>query len=799
VAVRGGSPAPHAVVRHLLATPRSRAASAARAHVATTALRLTGLEGVADRDPATLTVGEQRLLQVARAVGTGAGVLLLDEPAAGMTPDERARLRGVLRALAGNGCAVLLVEHDMALVAAVADRVTVLAAGRVLSSGTPEQVRADPAVRSAYLGAPREDPHEQAHPAGRGRGGRGRAAPAGVLARRCGGRDEVLFVVSAPLTESPWIGGFVQRGAELAVAELNESGGIGGRTARLEVLDNAGSPQRAADNARTAVAKGAAALITDGVGAVAVSEVTDPAPLPVFVVFEGGASIVDPAERPTLFRLAPANRPMSQRLADYVSEQAAVRRAAGRRLVVRPRGGRGDARQPGPQRHHGDLRRDDPRRRRDVAPQVLEARRSGAQALIVWARASGVAAVVRAARSAAGTCRSSPARPVRTRSCASGWPTARVARRADVRVLPHHQRGRARAVRGLPRGLRGALRRREVGVEAGGRPVLMPPDWSTYSYDAVKLTAAALGVSGGRLGAPAHGGPRHHRHHRRERRRARLRPDRPGGREPRRHVLRPLRRPALRPRRRRPALDRPAARPAIGFDHVRPLRLEPGRRRPGGALRRAGAAEEELAPSYNVAPTDPVPVVLERSGTRLTEGGALGAGAVVGEGREGRGAAHQRAQRDARDKPAFRAAYARRACLVPADGYYEWKQDGDRKQPYYLSARDGGPLAMAGLYEVWSRRVRHAAERLWTCTSSPPRARRARRDPRPHAAARAARRLGPLARPRARGPRPGLLVPGSPACSTPGRSRRGRQRPQRRARAGGPVRDEPAGTRPQLF
>jgi ABC-type branched-subunit amino acid transport system ATPase component len=79
-------------------------------------------------------------------------VLLLDEPAAGMTPDERARLRGVLRALAGNGCAVLLVEHDMALVAAVADRVTVLAAGRVLSSGHP---RAGARRPGRALGLPR--------------------------------------------------------------------------------------------------------------------------------------------------------------------------------------------------------------------------------------------------------------------------------------------------------------------------------------------------------------------------------------------------------------------------------------------------------------------------------------------------------------------------------------------------------------------------------------------------------------------------------------------------------------------
>jgi ABC-type branched-subunit amino acid transport system ATPase component len=105
-----------------------------------------------DARPAALAFGDQRILQVLRAAATGATVLLLDEPAAGMSAAETARLAALLRDLAGNGRAVLLVEHNVRFVAAVADRVTVLAAGRVLAEGTPDEVRADPAVREAYLG-----------------------------------------------------------------------------------------------------------------------------------------------------------------------------------------------------------------------------------------------------------------------------------------------------------------------------------------------------------------------------------------------------------------------------------------------------------------------------------------------------------------------------------------------------------------------------------------------------------------------------------------------------------------------
>ena len=141
-----------AALRQVLATPRSaREAERVRAVVAA-ALRGTGLEGVATTDPARLTVGERQLLQVARVIATGPSVFLFDEAAAGMTGAERQRLREVLRWLAASGAAVLIVEHDMGFVGAVANYVYVLDAGRIIATGPPERVRAEPLVREVYLG-----------------------------------------------------------------------------------------------------------------------------------------------------------------------------------------------------------------------------------------------------------------------------------------------------------------------------------------------------------------------------------------------------------------------------------------------------------------------------------------------------------------------------------------------------------------------------------------------------------------------------------------------------------------------
>ena len=122
--------------------------------------------------------------------------------------------------------------------------------------------------------------------------------------------------------------------------------------------------------------------------------------------------------------------------------------------------------------------------------------------------------------------------------------------------------------------------------------------------------------------------------------------------------------------------------------------------------------EEVIPPSWNVAPTDPVYAVLQREDRRQLR--VLRWGLVPSWAKDAKGAARliNARQETVADKPAFRAAYQRRRCLLPADGYYEWQVDGSRKQPWFLTSRDGGPLAMAGLYEVWSQ----GEQRLWTCT-----------------------------------------------------------------------------------
>jgi branched-chain amino acid transport system ATP-binding protein len=103
-------------------------------------------------DAAELSGADQRLLMIAAAYATGAGTLLLDEPSAGASRDEVEHLARVLDDLRDDRVALLVVEHNLRLVRAVADRVIALDAGRVVARGTPTAVGEDPRVREAYLG-----------------------------------------------------------------------------------------------------------------------------------------------------------------------------------------------------------------------------------------------------------------------------------------------------------------------------------------------------------------------------------------------------------------------------------------------------------------------------------------------------------------------------------------------------------------------------------------------------------------------------------------------------------------------
>ncbi len=115
------------------------------------ALDAAGLAGDDDRVAATLSHGGKRQLEIAMCLATRPRALLLDEPLAGMGAEETDRMLGLLIALKP-GHAILLVEHDMDAVFRVADRITVMVNGAVLARGTPNAIRADRAVQSAYLG-----------------------------------------------------------------------------------------------------------------------------------------------------------------------------------------------------------------------------------------------------------------------------------------------------------------------------------------------------------------------------------------------------------------------------------------------------------------------------------------------------------------------------------------------------------------------------------------------------------------------------------------------------------------------
>lgn len=141
------------IIGDALRLPAARKEEQASIDRAMEVLGALGIAGLRDAKAEDLASGQQRLVEIGRTLAQRSRLILLDEPAVGLSSVDRANLGALLKRLAGEGIAILLVEHVLELVMAVSDRIVVLNHGQIIANGTPEAVRRDPAVLEAYLGS----------------------------------------------------------------------------------------------------------------------------------------------------------------------------------------------------------------------------------------------------------------------------------------------------------------------------------------------------------------------------------------------------------------------------------------------------------------------------------------------------------------------------------------------------------------------------------------------------------------------------------------------------------------------
>ena len=134
-------------------TPKYRQEEETADQVALDLLKVFGLDGFKDEQAKNLPYGKQRKLEIARALATDPSILLLDEPAAGMNPQETEELMETIKLIKDKfSISILLIEHDMRLVMGICERIVVIDYGRIIAKGKPEEIRSNPAVIKAYLG-----------------------------------------------------------------------------------------------------------------------------------------------------------------------------------------------------------------------------------------------------------------------------------------------------------------------------------------------------------------------------------------------------------------------------------------------------------------------------------------------------------------------------------------------------------------------------------------------------------------------------------------------------------------------
>jgi len=317
----------------------------------------------------------------------------------------------------------------------------------------------------------------------------------------CGGTKKqsstLLIAVDAPFSRSPYIGQTIARGVELAASEINVAGIAGSNgtyTLKVKRYDNALSPRKALGNVRRAIADGAVAIVDDGTGVDASWQIARDAHVPICITYDGGTGLVDLETRPNVFRIAPTNRGIAFRLAEYTIPKGLKLAIMHDDTTYGEQGAEalGKAFEQNPESVAVKLTL--PARDTDLSPQVLRARRAGATGLLVWGQASTIAEAVIAARSA-------------------GWDVPVFAPpSAEDPVLRQELADRPQWLDGLTFAsgrmtaelgpdffyafeskFEAAYGVQRVGVRTKeGREVIAPPDYAMYSYDFVNVLAQAI-------------------------------------------------------------------------------------------------------------------------------------------------------------------------------------------------------------------------------------------------------------------------------------------------------------------
>ena len=318
---------------------------------------------------------------------------------------------------------------------------------------------------------------------------------------RAGGT--LVIAVDAPFSSSPYIGKTIANGVQLAVDEINAQGGVvsGGRTYRLKVkrYDNALSPRRGVANVRRAIDDDALAIVDDGTAVDASWELARDASVPICITYGGGRDLVDERERPNIFRIAPTDRGIGFRLAEYLIPKGLKVALLHDDSPYGQAGGDALERAFGRNPEAVALSLTLPAGATDLSPQVLRARRAGATALLVWGEGATIAETVIAARSANWDVPvygpPSAEEPILRQQLADrpDWLDGLIF--ASGRMTAELGPGFFYAFQSKYEAAYGA---QPVGVTTrAGRKVVAPPDYAMYSYDFVNVLTAALRQAGG--------------------------------------------------------------------------------------------------------------------------------------------------------------------------------------------------------------------------------------------------------------------------------------------------------------